>query len=162
MKQEDSQEKRGLSDRNEESYTSAERLNAVQMRRTRPRLLILDLLHELKGHYSADEVVALLQERHTPLPRASVYNALDDLLSKGLVTMADAGPGRALYEVGGTWHHHFVCLACGSVIDIPCIKGEKPCLLPQHFSGIVEEAQIIFRGYCEACAATRKEPAQSA
>jgi len=78
------------------------------------------------------------------------------------VMRADAGPGRALYEKGGPWHHHFVCLTCGAVIDIPCIKGEKPCLLPDHFSGLVEEAQIIFRGCCETCLAKREEGGQSA
>jgi Fe2+ or Zn2+ uptake regulation protein len=162
MKQDDSQEEREVSHRSEEVYTAAQQLEVAQMKRTRPRLLVLELLLELKGHYAADEIVVLLQERHTPLPRASVYNTLEALLSKGLVMMADAGPGRALYEAGGTWHHHFVCLACGSVINIPCVKGEKPCLLPERFSGVVEEAQIIFRGYCESCAAKHKKPAQSA
>lgn len=155
-------EKRAIPDQHEEEQTSRQRLQAANVKITRPRLLVLDLLHELKGHYSADELVEMLQERHTSLPRASVYNALNILASRGLVMLADAGPGRALYEEGGTWHHHFVCLTCGTVIDIPCIKGEKPCLLPEHFSGLVEEAQIIFRGYCETCLAKREEGGQSA
>lgn len=144
---------------NEAEGTPQQQLRAAHVKITRPRLLVLSLLRELKGHHSADEIVALLEERQTPLPRASVYNVLETLLSQGLVMIADAGPGRTLYEEGSTWHHHFVCLACGTVIDIPCVKGEKPCLLPDHFSGIVEEAQIIFRGYCEQCAAQRQKQA---
>lgn len=139
-----------------------QRLRAAHMKTTRPRLLVLGLLHELKGHYSADEIVELLRKYQAPLPRASVYNVLDALLERGLVAVADAGPGRTLYEEGKAWHHHFVCLDCGLVIDIPCVKGEKPCLLPdEHFSGVIAEAQIIFRGYCETCSARRKVPASS-
>jgi Fur family ferric uptake transcriptional regulator len=155
------QEKQSILDTNECEDTPQRQLHAAHVKVTRPRLLVLNLLRELKGHHSADEIAAFLKERQTPLPRASVYNVLETLLSQGVVMIADAGPGRALYEEGKTWHHHFVCLACGTVIDIPCVKGEKPCLLPDHFSGIVEEAQIIFRGYCEACAVQRKEHEQS-
>ncbi|MBV9229386.1 MAG: transcriptional repressor, partial [Chloroflexi bacterium] len=75
------------------------------------------------------------------------------LTSRGLVMLADAGPGPALYEICLTWHHHFVCTECGIVIDIPCVKGEKPCLLPDWVPGVVEEAQIIFRGRCAQCLA---------
>jgi len=67
--------------------------------------------------------------------------------------LADAGPGAALYEINLTWHHHFVCIECGTVVDIPCVKGEKPCLLPDWVPGVVEETQIIFRGRCTQCLA---------
>ena len=87
----------------------------------------------------------------TLLPRASVYNTLDVLLNRGLVMLADVGPGRALYEEYIAWHHHFVCMDCGTVVHIPCVKGEKPCLLPEWLPGTIEEAQIIFRGHCGSC-----------
>ena len=128
-----------------------QRLREANLKVTRPRLLVLSLLHEMNEHYSADEIVEELGARQTPLPRASIYNTLEILVSRGLVMQADAGPGRALYERGGAWHHHFVCVKCGVVIDIPCLKGEKPCLLPERIPGRVDEAQIIFRGYCQTC-----------
>lgn len=54
--------------------------------------------------------------------------SLDDLVATGLVMLADAGPGRALYEVATEWHHHFVCRRCQRVIDVPCEAGSRPCL----------------------------------
>ena len=146
----------------EEEKSPSQRLYETSLKVTRPRLLVLGLLHEVKGHFSADEVVQMLQERQTPLPRASVYNTLEALLKQGLVMLGDVGPGRALYEESKTWHHHFVCLDCGTVIDIPCLKGEKPCLLPDQLPGTVEEAQIIFRGHCNACLETAREKSQLA
>lgn len=131
--------------------TLSQRLRKAGLKATRPRLLVLKLLCELGGHRSVDEIVQELHVRATPLPRASVYNVIEIFMRKGLVMLADAGPGPALYEICNAWHHHFICLKCGKVMDVPCVKGEKPCLLPDRIPGIVEETQIIFRGYCLQC-----------
>lgn len=123
------------------------------LRATRPRLLVLDLLDAMDGHRSVDELVASLAEQGTPLPRTSVYNVVNDLSAAGLIMAADAGPGRALYEAGGEWHHHFVCRRCQGVIDVPCVNGQRPCLELSVPGVRVEEAQVIFRGICEECTA---------
>lgn len=151
MKEINPRQKPSVLDQPTEEKGHARRLREANVKVTRPRLLILSLLYELKGHHSADELVEILQERQTPLPRASVYNSLDALVKHGLVMLADAGPGRALYEEGGAWHHHFVCTECGAVMNIACIKGEKPCLFPESVPGVIDEAQIIFRGRCQSC-----------
>jgi Fe2+ or Zn2+ uptake regulation protein len=151
MNKADVEEKPFIPSQREEEKSPRQRLHEANLKVTRPRLLVLSLLHERKGHYSADEVVKMLQERQTPLPRASVYNALGALLDQGLVMSADVGPGHVLYEEGTVWHHHFVCMDCGTVVDISCVKGEKPCLAPEWLPGTAEEAQIIFRGRCESC-----------
>ena len=131
-----------------------ERLRRLGLRVTRPRLLVYTALRELGGHHSVDDVVARLGERGARLPRMTVYNVVGDLVAAGAIMQADTGPGRALYEAGDVWHHHFVCRRCGSIRDVPCVVGSKPCLLPGgHAGGTVDEAQIIFRGVCDSCAA---------
>ena len=129
----------------------AARLRCGGLRVTRPRLLVLHLLHATPGHHSADDIVALLAARDTPLPRASVYNVVSALVDCGLVTMVSVGPGCARYEYGTPWHHHFVCKMCGSIQDVCCVVGDKPCLTPPDVDGSVDEAQITFRGVCSAC-----------
>lgn len=130
------------------------RLRAAGLRATRPRLLVYQVLHELGGHRSADEIATLLSDRGESLPRASVYNVLADLAGAGLLMCADVGPGRALYEVSEVWHHHFVCRVCSVVLDVPCLTGRKPCLdPPASLPGTVDEAQVLFRGVCNRCRA---------
>jgi Fur family ferric uptake transcriptional regulator len=73
----------------------------------------------------------------------------------GVLLVADAGPGTARFEVAGDWHHHLVCRACGSIVDVPCATGERPCLEAALPGAIVDEAQVVFRGLCPACAAER-------
>lgn len=130
-----------------------DRLRQAGLKTTRPRLLVLSLLQELGGHRTIDDLMRGLKARGTPLPRASVYNVIAVLVNRGLVMLADAGPGPALYEINLNWHHHFVCIECGLVVDIPCVKGEKPCLMPDWVPGEVVETQIIFRGRCAQCLA---------
>src|SRR5437763_401516 len=112
-----------LSRHSEQSRSFEERLHAAGLKATQPRLLILQLLEELGGHRSIDDLLKALQERKTPLPRTSVYNVINTLVRCGLVMLADAGPGPALYELCLTWHHHFVCIECGTITDIPCVVG---------------------------------------
>ncbi|MGI5128677.1 Fur family transcriptional regulator [Pseudonocardia sp. CA-107938] len=122
------------------------------LRATRPRVAVLAALRDLGAHRSAEEVRVRVAERGEPLPRSSVYGVLDALVVAGLVMTADAGPGVVLYELGDRWHHHFVCRVCHGVTDVECVTGAKPCLTPGTDVGTVDEAQVIFRGVCTACA----------
>ena len=132
-----------------------EKLRGVGLRVTRPRLLVLDLLEELGGHHTAEELNAILIARGSSLTRGTVYNVLDDLVNKGLAMRADRGPGTAIYELADVWHHHFVCQECSAVIDVDCVLGESPCLHAEIPGAVVDEAQIIFRGVCATCLAAR-------
>jgi Fur family ferric uptake transcriptional regulator len=129
------------------------RLREHGLRATAPRMDVLAALEDLGGHRSADEVRDRLAADDRPLPRSSVYNVLTSLAGAGLAMNADAGPGTALYEAGREWHHHFVCRSCHQVFDVECLVGARPCLTPGTDVGVVEEAQVIFRGICTACAA---------
>lgn len=139
----------------------AEWLRRAGLRVTRPRLLVLEVLERAGAHRSVDELVAALRQRGTPLPRATVYNVVNALVAHGLIMAADTGPGRALFEAGRTWHHHFVCRECGAIIDVPCVRGEKPCLEPDLPGVEVDEAQVIWRGRCPQCAGTAQQVSNS-
>lgn len=131
------------------------RLRDGGLRATGPRTEVLAALEDLGGHRTADEVYDLLHTRGRRLPRSSVYNVLASLVGAGLALTADAGPGAVLYEAGREWHHHFVCRICHRVTDVECLAGEKPCLTPGADVGLVEEAQVVFRGVCADCRASR-------
>ena len=131
------------------------RLRAAGLRVTPQRVAILDALANLGGHPTADEVAAALGEAGSPLPRASLYHALGAMADAGVLLVADAGPGTARFEVAGDWHHHLVCRACGTIVDVPCATGKRPCLEAVLPGAVVDEAQVVFRGLCPDCAAER-------
>jgi Fe2+ or Zn2+ uptake regulation protein len=136
----------------------AGRLREAGLRLTRARSVVYDQLSGLGGHRGADEVHDALVASGENISRTTVYSALEVLTGLGLVMAADAGPGRALYEAKGDWHHHAVCRVCGQVNDVDCVIGAKPCLEPSGRWGEVDEAQVIFRGVCRACLTKRTGP----
>jgi Fe2+ or Zn2+ uptake regulation protein len=129
------------------------RLRAAGLRVTRQRIAIIDALGGLGGHRTADEVATSLDAAGARVPRASLYHALGSLAAAGVVMVADAGPGAARYELASTWHHHLVCRSCGDIVDVPCVRGSRPCLDANIPGATIDEAQVIFRGTCAACAA---------
>jgi Fe2+ or Zn2+ uptake regulation protein len=129
----------------------AEALRAGGLRLTRPRREVYGALRDLGGHRSADEVAEAVRSRGAKVSRMTVYNALADLGRAGVILEADVGPGRALFEVGKAWHHHFVCRRCGAILDVPCRRGRKPCLDLPASVGRADEAQVVFRGVCRRC-----------
>jgi Fe2+ or Zn2+ uptake regulation protein len=132
------------------------RLREHGLRATRPRITVLAALEDLGEHRSADEVRDRLAADGHVMPRSSVYNVLASLVHAGLALTADAGPGPALYEAGREYHHHFVCRSCQRVFDVACLVGARPCLTPGTDVGIIDDAQVIFRGTCTECAANPK------
>ena len=124
-------------------------LRAAGLRVTRPRLAVHRALVSMGGHHSADEVAAVLDAAEVPLPRTSVYNALEALRVAGLVMQAGAGAGAALYEAATEWHHHFVCRRCGEITDVPCIVSLGPTLQTQLPGAEIDE--VIYRGLCARC-----------
>jgi Fur family ferric uptake transcriptional regulator len=129
-----------------------EKLRHAGLKATKSRLDVLRALQELGGHRSADDIRRLLAEQGEEPPRGSIFKVVGDLCRAHILMVTDAGPGRTLYEYADEWHHHFVCRLCGTILDVPCWEGRKPCLAPEAgIPAVIEEAQIIFRGVCHPC-----------
>ena len=131
------------------------RLRAAGLRVTRQRVAVLDALARIGGHRTAEEVATSLEAAGVRVPRASLYHALGSLAAAGVLMVADAGPGAARYEAAVSWHHHLVCRSCGAIVDVPCVRGTRPCLDAEIPGAIIDEAQVIFRGSCASCATGR-------
>ena len=96
-----------------------ERLRRLGVRVTPQRLFVLEALELAGGHMTAEEVMQWVARRYPALNLATVYRALDVLVSVGLVAQTDLGGGAAYYElVGDSPHHHLACERCGQVIEM--------------------------------------------
>jgi Fur family ferric uptake transcriptional regulator len=70
-------------------------------------------------HLTAEEVLARARERLPEVSLATVYNALNELVSMGEVQQVDAGGGPTRYDPNTQdGHHHLVCLKCGDLRDV--------------------------------------------
>jgi Fur family ferric uptake transcriptional regulator len=130
-------------------------LRGASLRVTRPRIAVLGVVH---GHPHADTSTIIDQVRADlgDVSHQAVYDVLRALDEAGLVRRIQPPGSVARYESRvGDNHHHLVCRVCGAIEDVDCAVGAAPCLDASDDHGyVIEEAEVVYRGLCPACAAT--------
>jgi Fur family ferric uptake transcriptional regulator len=95
-----------------------DQLRQEGQRVTTARRLVISTLIDARGHFTAEDLEANIQEQHPEIHLSTVYRTLDSLEKLGIVEHTHVGHGPAVYHVGIT-HQHLVCEECGAVIDVP-------------------------------------------
>jgi Fur family ferric uptake transcriptional regulator len=86
---------------------------------TKERILIVEAVYLMEGHFSADELLFEMQKRNMRVSRATLYRSLSQLVDCGVLVEADFGHGHTHYELVGTEpHEHLVCQQCGKVVEV--------------------------------------------
>jgi Fur family ferric uptake transcriptional regulator len=101
-------------------------------------------------------VTALEIDRKLPeVGRATVYRALEQLESLGLIQRVDLGGGAAGYEPvdpGGHHHHHIVCEHCGRVVPFEDDQLERAIIaLAKRPDFNISSHDVTLRGECANC-----------
>ncbi|QLY31309.1 Fur family transcriptional regulator [Nocardia huaxiensis] len=137
-------------------YDARERLRAVGLRVTAPRVAVLDAVANAP-HSDADGVAVKVRETLGSVSTQAVYDVLRACVGAGLLRRIEPAGSPALYEARtGDNHHHLVCRNCGMVVDIDCAVGAAPCLEPDQSHGfVIDEAEVVFWGLCPDCAVAR-------
>ena len=120
------------------------------------RRRVLDLLGSEDCALTALEIDRRLPE----VGRATVYRALDQLDSLGLVQKVDLGAEAAGYEridPEGHHHHHIVCERCGEVATFEDEDLERVInRLARRVDFDVDGHDVTLRGECPECAGSSK------
>jgi Fur family ferric uptake transcriptional regulator len=130
----------------------AKRLRAAGLRRTGPRVAVLDRLTRAAGPVSHAELYEALEQ--LGFDRATIYRNLIDLTRAGLVSRTDLGDHVWRYELvttsqPGKRHVHLVCSDCGQVSCLPGVKVQvrwgagKPPASSQY--------EVQLKGQCSVC-----------
>ena len=120
-------------------------LRGVTLRVTRPRLAVLEAVHD-HPHADTDTIIAATRTRLGEVSHQAVYDVLRALTGAGLVRRIQPSGSVARYESRvGDNHHHVVCRSCGAIADVDCAVGETPCLTAHTDHGITREAYRVSR-----------------
>ena len=95
------------------------------MRKTGERYAILDVVMQMKGHHSADQILEMMPENY-PVSRTTMYSTLTLLVQCGLLynhQMEGATLYECAYKVPA--HHHYICTGCGKIWDLKDSSIEK-------------------------------------
>ena len=129
-------------------------LREAALRVTRPRLAVLNAVHE-HPHADTDSIIRAVRNDLPDVSHQAVYDSLHTLTAAGLVRRIQPSGSVARYESRvGDNHHHIVCRSCGVIADVDCAVGEAPCLTAADANGfLVDEAEVIYWGLCPDCSA---------
>lgn len=140
----------------------AAQLRSAELRVTRPRVAVLEAVH-VRPHAGTEMILDAVRLVLPSVSRQAVYDVLHALTAAGLVRRIQPSGSVALYELRvGDNHHHVVCRSCGLVVDVDCVVGQAPCLMPPGYGNgegggsgvenfVLDEAEVIFWGVCPDC-----------
>ena len=117
---------------------------------TPQRLAIMDYLRDNKEHPSALDVFKSISKKFPTISFATVYNTLEMLKKKGLVTELAIDTERKRFDPDTTPHHHMVCTKCGTIRDLHLeFSPNIPETLTKGFK--IERIHMDVYGICESC-----------
>jgi Fe2+ or Zn2+ uptake regulation protein len=127
-------------------------LKRAGLKLTPQRIAIVRELATDCTHPTAQELFERLRPAFPAMSFATVYNTLDALAKLGRVGMLRLG-SAVRYDPNTSSHHHAVCDACGTVIDLPALPP-SPSLKRsiEAISGFeVRGEERTYRGLCGRC-----------
>jgi Fur family iron response transcriptional regulator len=123
----------------------AEVLRRFGINPTHQRIEIAHALFSRHEHLSADQVLAIVNERHPETSRATVYNTLNLFVEKRLIREVIVDPSRVFYDANTRPHYHIYDVESGQLTDIDASAVEVRGLPPLPPGMVTEGMDIIIR-----------------
>lgn len=112
---------------------------------THQRIEIAHALFARGEHLSADQILAIVNNRHSETSKATVYNTLNLFLEKKLIREVIVDPHKVFYDPNTEVHHHLYNLDTGELTDIDASQVEIAALPPLPEGMVTDGVDIIVR-----------------
>ena len=119
-----------------------EKLRAHEINPTHQRIEIAFALFSRHEHLSADQVMAIVNTRHSETSKATVYNTLNLFLEKKLIREVIVDPNKVFYDPNTEPHYHMYDVQAGRLTDIDA-SDVRVTGLPALPAGMVTEGMDI-------------------
>jgi len=124
------------------------------MAATHQRQIIFEAVVAVPGHYSPEQIYAVVKRRVPSASLATIYNNLRVFVEKGLLREVSPHASTLLVEGNLEPHHHLVCTRCKSVQDIAGDFVDFKRLARQAPGGFdLTKPLIDVFGLCPRCSA---------
>ena len=108
----------------------------------------------------------MLREEHPDISLATIYRNLALFKSQGLIQSVGTVNGSERFDADTRPHVHFICTACGAVIDLPDTaaplslgRTAEECTGNRTRVHQRDACQLTFTGLCRGCQLQTKEEA---
>lgn len=124
----------------------------MNKRNTIQKTLVLEVVHLLKKHVTADEIYDEVIKTHPNISRATVYRNLKQLSEDGKIKKVDIPNGADCFDYILKEHYHARCLKCGKILDVEMEYMKNLEDTVAHTDEFVFQGHdIIFKGICKEC-----------
>ena len=96
----------------------ANKLRQHAINPTHQRIEIAYALFTRQAHLSADQIMAIVNERHSETSKATVYNTLSLFLRNKLIREVIVDPSKVFYDPNTDPHYHMYNVESGELTDI--------------------------------------------
>lgn len=119
---------------------------------TPQRKLVVDAIHEAKGHLTAEDVIARVQDRMPEVHKSTIYRTLELLEKNGSVFKSKLGDHFIYHHAEEGHHHHLICSKCGKTVDCDeDIFTPVEDSLAREYGFRVNFKHMVISGLCKEC-----------
>lgn len=94
-------------------------LKDIGCKLTEQRKIIIDVLIENTGHYTAEEIFHFAKRKNSKMNFSTIYRNLELLTNHKIIEKLSIKDGVNHYELNGLdHHHHVICNKCGQMAQI--------------------------------------------
>ncbi|MDI3280460.1 MAG: transcriptional repressor [Bacillota bacterium] len=129
-------------------------MKGKNLRMTRQRQRILEVLRSTTSHPTADWVYEQVRREIPDISLGTVYRNLKVLKESGEIMELNYGSTFSRYDGNPVNHYHFQCEECGRIYDLDLPVQEELNRAASQSSGFhVTHHRLEFYGTCRACLA---------
>jgi Fur family ferric uptake transcriptional regulator len=122
-------------------------------RRTRQRVAVDEILHDLTEFRTAQQIHDELRHKGQGIGLTTVYRNLQLMADAGELDVIRTADGEAAYRrCSGGHHHHLVCRSCGRTVEVsgPAVETWAAAVAERNgFRDVSHELEIF--GTCSEC-----------
>lgn len=119
---------------------------------TPQRILITDIIHDAKGHLTANEIIESVRQQMPGVNKSTIYRTLDILEQAGCVYKSEQGNEFIYHHDHEGHHHHLICSRCGKAIACEeDIFSPVQRSVMKKYGFQADFKHLIVNGLCEDC-----------
>ena len=130
-------------------------LSEKRLKVTPQRICILEAVHNLNNHPTADNIIEYIRNSHPNIATGTVYKVLETLVENQLIVKVKTDKDIMRYDGIVEKHHHLYCSKCELIEDY--VDEELNEILKEHFrkkqlNGFkIEDIVLQIKGTFDKC-----------
>ena len=121
----------------------------MNLRETKQRNLILEIINNSCEHLSAFQVYSIAKEKMPNISLGTVYRNLNLLFENCEIRKIHSNDNVEHFDSVEKEHNHFICLKCNKIYDV--FENQE---VNELDCGIVMNYEKVYKGICNKCIKT--------